>query len=72
MIDFADGTIRTEGEHGEFNLQFEDLHHLRRFSTGQKVKFVGQYLEKDPTDVVQVKGKFIFEDRRLGKKKKKG
>ncbi|MBT3785387.1 HEAT repeat domain-containing protein, partial [bacterium] len=70
MIDLADGTVRTQGENGEFDVQFENPALLDRFSRGQKVKFVGEFLEKYPADVVQVKGKFLFEDRRLGKKKK--
>ena len=60
-IDVEYGSIQTNGDRGEFSIQFDDLANIDHLRVGQKVKFVGQFVDKDSSEVVHVKGKFIFE-----------
>ena len=70
-IDFEDGSVQTNGDRGEFSIRFDDLANLDQLKVGQRVKFVGQFVDKDSSEMVHVKGKFIFEDVKLGSKKAK-
>lgn len=60
-IDFENLTILAQGkEMYELSIPNEKL--LQSFKTGQQIKFVGEFLEKEITDEVIVKIRYVFED----------
>jgi HEAT repeat protein len=62
-IDPSQGRVRVASKESEYEVEFQDNKALNRLDTGQKVKFIGRFLEKDPADVFHLEGRFIFQDK---------
>jgi len=68
-LDPAHGLVRVSSENAQYEVEVQDSEVLKRLDKGQRVKFVGSFLEKDPNDVLRIKGRFIFQDEPLSKTK---